>query len=306
MSIEVIHYDSADEAIAFLEKLALKERSFLFRGHTEENYKLTTTLSRHSSRPHESWDSTIDEMIDSFRVGLSKLNMLPFESEDRQDWLEYARHHGVPTPALDLSYSPYVALFFAFNSVRKNYKAEKPEYSAVYAINIEKLAWLWGELHYEKHAEYEKVMALRQEFLYPQGAVFENGFPGSKLQFIPFPGKYNSRMHRQQGALLYDTLNYEHLGVESLDELIEKHKECDTTLADGTVEASPPTVYKICINKICVSDVFSRLELMGINGGSLYMNADGVAQDVINSYSYNAKTSYLRGVQLPYPDDTKI
>jgi hypothetical protein len=144
------------------------------------------------------------------------------------------------------------------------------------------------------------------DFLYPKGELFENGFPGPWMQFIPFPGKYSSRMHRQQGALLYDTLNYSHLDVENLDELIEKHKEPDTGLPNGGVEKAEPTLYKIFINKKCVSDIFDKLELMGINGGLLYKNPDGVAQDVINSYNFNSKISYLRDMRFPPPDDTKI
>ena len=306
MTLQICHFDNLNEAIFLLETLALKKHDYIFRGHTKESHKLATTLSRHRSIPHESWSSDIDNMIDMFRVGLAKLDILPFASEDRQDWLEYARHHGVPTPALDFSYSPYVSLFFAFDDVRRNFETITSEYAAVYAVSISKLAWVWATLFADPTEKYDEVMAKRHAFLYPPKNLFEHGFPGPNLQFIPFPGKYNKRMHRQQGALLYDTLNYQHLGVSDLDELIGNHKEQDTGLPDGSVEKSDLTAYKICINKNCVSEVFSRLELMGINGGALYLTADGVAQDVSNSYNYNSKTSYLRDIQFPDLDDTKI
>lgn len=306
MSIENQYFDVSIEAFDFLDSLALAKTDFIFRGHTKEEYKLTTTLNRHRKIPHESWSSDIDEMIDQFRVGLTKLGILPFESDRRLDWLKYARHHGVPTPVLDFSYSPYMALFFAFNGVRINYDAKEKEYTVIYALNINKLAWLWATLFLNPKEKYDEVMKRYNEFLYPKGELFKNGFPGPWMQFIPFPGKYNSRMHRQQGALLYDTLNYDYLKVENLDELIEKHKEPDTSLPNGGIEKSEPTFYKIFINKKCVSDIFAKLELMGINGGFLYENSDGVAQDVINSYNYNSKTSYLRDMRFPPPDDTKI
>jgi len=306
MSIETHRFNNASKAIEFLDRLALKENHFIFRGHTQEYYKLKTTLHRYSKIPHESWNSDIDKMIDQFRVGLTKLGLLPFQSESRLDWLEYARHHGVPTPVLDFTYSPYIALFFAFNGIRKNYEKKKKEYVVVYALNIMKLAWLWATLSLDPRQKYEEVMKEYNHFLYPQGELFQNGFPGMYLQFIPSPGKHNIRMHRQQGSLLFDTLHYARLGVENLDELIEKHKEPDTTLPDGKMEKGSPTLHKVLVNKSCVSDIFSRLELMGINGGALYMNAEGVAQDVINAYNYNAKTYYLRDMEFPVPDDTKI
>jgi hypothetical protein len=245
-------------------------------------------------------------MIDKFRVGLTKLGMLPFKSDNRLDWLEYARHHGVPTPVLDFSYSPYIALFFTFNGVRRNYKSKEKEYSVIYALNFSKLAWLWATLFLDPKEKYDEVMKRYKDFLYPKGDLFKDGFPGPWMQFIPFPGKYNSRMHRQHGAFLYDTLNYSNIDAENLDELIEKHKEPDTHLPNGEIEKAEATLYKVFIKKDCVTDVFAKLELMGINGGALYMNADGVAQDVINSYNYNSKTNYLRDMRFPPPNDTKI
>lgn len=131
MTLQICHYDNLNEAISLLETLAIEKHEYVFRGHTKESHKLTTTLSRHRSTPHESWSSDIDNMIDMFRVGLAKLDILPFASEDRQDWLEYARHYGVPTPTLDFSYSPYIALFFAFNGVQQSFEPTTTEYAAV-------------------------------------------------------------------------------------------------------------------------------------------------------------------------------
>jgi len=306
MSIENQYFDDSIEAFDFLDSLAFSKTDFIFRGHKKEKYKLTTTLNRHIKISQESWSSDIDEMIDQFRVGLMKLGILPFESDRRIDWLEYARHHGVPTPVLDFSYSPYMALFFAFNGSRINYNTKEKEYTVIYALNINKLALLWATLPLNPEEECDEVMKRYNDFLYPKEELFKDGFPDSWMQFIPFPGKYNTRMHLQQGALLYDTLKYNSLNVENLDELIEKHKKPDTSLPDSGTEKSEPTLYKIFINKKCVSDIFAKLELMGINGGFLYKNSDSVAQDVINSYNYNSKTSYLRDMRIPPPDDTKI
>lgn len=305
MTIESRRFDNAAEAIVFLEKLALGDGDYIFRGHADEAWKLKTSLRRHTSIPHESWNSDIDQMLDQFRVGLAKLGLLPFESDNRLDWLEFARHHGVPTPVLDFSNSPYVALFFAFNGIRYD-RNKAPEYVAIYALDVNRLAWFWATLSFEPRNNYEEVMRRREGFLYPSNNPFEHGFPGDSLQFIPFPGKRTLRMQRQQGALLYDTLYLANLDAVALDDLIDRHTEPKEVLPTGEELDSPPTGYKVCISKACVSEVFSRLELMGINAGSLYLDANGVAADVVNSYNYNSKNSYLRDIGFPFPDDTKV
>ena len=38
--------------------------------------------------------------------GYAKLGITPIDGDSRLDWMEYARHHGVPMPCIDLSYSP--------------------------------------------------------------------------------------------------------------------------------------------------------------------------------------------------------
>jgi hypothetical protein len=64
---------------------------------------------------------------------------LPFDKRDRRGRLELARHYGVPSPLIDFSLSPYVALFFAFNGVRP-LEAQKGEHAAIYCLNIRALA----------------------------------------------------------------------------------------------------------------------------------------------------------------------
>lgn len=302
MSIETQYCKTTAEAFEYLDKLAFLENDFIFRGHKKEEYKLETTLHRHRKIPH-SHGSDIDEMIHQFRVGLTRLGIAPFQSDSRLDWLEYARHHSVPTPVLDFTYSPYIALFFAFNGIKKSYDRDAEEYVVVNALNVNKLAMFWAKAFSNSCPMQDERY---NQFLYPKEELFKDKFPTHTLQFIPFPGKFNTRMYRQQGALLFDTLQYEAFKTfkaNNLDELIENYIEPDTHLPDHKIEKGSPTLYKVFINKNCVSDVFAKLELMGISGGALYMNAEGVAQDVVNAYNYNSKTSYLRDMRFTPPDE---
>lgn len=285
MSIEEKKFHNAKKAISFLENLTLGTNdTIVFRGHNNQNYRLVNTLQRQGYTNHAEWNSYIDDILKEFRVGLEKLQVKSFNNENRFEALEFARHHGIPTPCLDFSYSPYIALFFAFNEVKFNYKDKKTNYSVIYALNIDNLA-------------FDSEADLKQ-FKSPKDSFFKDNFPANKLQFIPYPGKGNTRMQKQLGALLYDTRNYEKLKVRDLEEYILKIEEPNID-ENGITKKGTPTLYKISINHSCIENIFQRLELMNITGGNLYGNADGVALDIKNSYNYNPKFNLLRDIFSP-------
>ena len=292
MSIRTESFGDAKEVIAFLEDLAYAKRDYIFRGHTDSRHLLETSLSRFRIIPYDQWGTHIDGLINDFRVGLAKIGIVPFDSSDRHTWLEYARHHGVPTPCLDFTYSPYIALFFAFNNELEGiryYKEIEGNEVVVYALNVRELAGAWARSLADSNAETEEYNRAVREFLYPLRTLFKHSFPTGILQFIPYPSKLNKRMQRQQGALLYDTLDYRKMGYDGFEEFIGGIKE-------GNGEAA---LIKMRISKQCLPRILERLELMGITGGMLYQDADGVAMDVINSYYYNPKTGYLRDIFFP-------
>jgi hypothetical protein len=82
-------------------------------------------------------------MISHFLVKLKSIGItLPFAMDDHRARLEFARHYGVPSPLIDFSFSPYVALFFAFNTVRPHLSKEA-DHAAICCLNISELAGVW-------------------------------------------------------------------------------------------------------------------------------------------------------------------
>ncbi|GHV06863.1 hypothetical protein AGMMS50229_12480 [Campylobacterota bacterium] len=269
-------FESSKEAMKFLEGLALGEEEFIFRGQPSAADRLSTTLRRFAGVQS---DERVKDLLRRFEIALAKIGIFPFEKATRLDWLEYARHCGVPLPVIDFTYSPYVALFFAFNqmSAHATKDGDLESYVCVLALGTKNLAKGWAKA---AKREFSEEAYLR--FKTANDRLFEHGFATDILQLIPFPGKKNRRMMRQMGLLLYDSLDYNALGFDDIESFIE-------AIDEG---GDNPTLYKIYIHKLCAQSVFERLELMNITGSQLILDEHGAAMDVINSYFYNSRIHF--------------
>ena len=65
-----------------------------------------------------------------------------------------------------------------------------------------------------------------------------------------------------------------------------------TEMPPSAHPSDEPMLRKILIPHKAGQEVFSRLDLMGINATHLYDSHEGAAMDVINSYNYGRRTGY--------------
>jgi FRG domain len=299
MTIRQIRPRTAAGALSILEDLGRRSGAFLFRGHRDAKWRVESTLNRHRafvSSPTLGYD--IDEMISHFIVRLKSIGVAPpFNSDDRRARLEYARHYGVPSPLIDFSFSPYVALFFAFNAVRP-LDAKKSDCAAICCLNINELAGVWARNCARRHDGTFDSAIFNEEhrkFRYERALPFGDGYPVGILKYIDLPASWNRRMLRQLGAFLYDTLDYNLAGFEDLEAYLDQPEV-----------TSVPSTENVMLTKVLMPhkfgrEIFERLELMGITATHLYDSHEGAAADVINAYNYGRKTGYAWDIVVPPP-----
>lgn len=283
MRVETI--TSLDGLLRQLEDMASQNNtnSFVFRGHQNWRWRLESTFDRYSgTKLPENRAHAFEHLIEQFAVRLTQLGDERLITESRRGRLEYARHCGIPSPLIDFTRSPYVALWFAYNGVRGGTNPD--EFVAILALDwnmmgvgfqrlCEAQDWKEGV----RHAFATLPMDL---FRWENPKFFDGGYP-PLLKFIPFAASWNKRMQRQQGCFLYDGLDYERLAVSSLQELIEETEHFQFKDHD--------VLTKFLVPYSLAREVFERLELTGISGAYLFDDVSGVAADVYNTINYQSR-----------------
>lgn len=109
--------------------------SFVFRGHGQEDYKLSTSFDR--------------EVVDSLKKKNDSFSIISKSFKDRaathlgeslseDAWLGVAQHYGLPTRVLDWTLSPYVGAFFAISSYLRSEKKTLPTLWVLHKKHVEK------------------------------------------------------------------------------------------------------------------------------------------------------------------------
>jgi len=293
MSIREERFDDAKDAMGFLESYIHDYEGFQFRGHQDSIYRLQSTWFRRYSRLSHDMPFFLKQNLDLFKTCIMKMGAAPQGCSTNMDWLEFARHHGLPSPLIDFTASPYIALFFAFSEVPNANPAQtKPDYVSVNCLNVFALAW--GVLlnqYEEQQGQFERMEEEFSGFLNPSNDIFEGGFTKG-IHFIKSPGVHNLRMQKQIGAFVYD-------GREYSEEIPDFEAFLDSINEDNLPDSQPeplrgPALTKVEIHSKCRTEVLTRLELMGINGLALFGDEFGAAIDVYNTDHYHPKSMYVR------------
>lgn len=109
------HVASFKELFDFAQFFHDSVGEYYFRGQSNSEWKLTTTLERFESQLNDFTSGSKEEILKNFKRlirGKGLLSGMDLSSDD--DFWALGQHYGLPTPLLDWSHSFYIALFFAF------------------------------------------------------------------------------------------------------------------------------------------------------------------------------------------------
>lgn len=115
----------------FIVEEFLDYRNYVFRGQASEKWLLEPSLNRFlKDKDIIEYNRTREQHLKSFKFSLrGRTNVLKNILNDEDELWALGQHHGLLTPMLDFSFSPYVAAYFAFYD-----KADNSEFRVIYSV----------------------------------------------------------------------------------------------------------------------------------------------------------------------------
>lgn len=127
----------------FVYQQMLDYESYIWRGQRCDNWELTSTLDRMIKRSKvantKRWDFAKDH-LEQFKYAIrGRRGKNPPRIKSENDWWALGQHHGLATPLIDWTTSPFVAAYFSFSEKREMQTRQRAIY-ALHKPSIEKAA----------------------------------------------------------------------------------------------------------------------------------------------------------------------
>lgn len=100
----------------YMDLEASRRRQIIFRGQADHEWELASTLDRIDPQmSNDKRDEIHDDLVKQFRRSTHGLAVPLGRPTGSVDWELLGRHHGLATPVIDWTESPWIAAYFAFH-----------------------------------------------------------------------------------------------------------------------------------------------------------------------------------------------
>lgn len=234
--VNAVLCNSWDEFKSWARTMRLQQDAAMFRGHGCSKFSLRTSLHRTGRRRIERYVANeLRQFCNHAEAVLNKRFNLD-DSWDYSTVLGLAQHHGLPTPLMDWTASPYIAAFFAFSD----------------SLEFQSLR------HDSTHV---RIYAITQNFVNSASPNFVN-----LVQTHPFvaaldvPPRHNTRLYAQQGKFLVTNV----ANVENFFKFLED--ECSQTIlfaADVPISVAAEALEDLTYMGLTAATLFPGMDGVG-------------------------------------------
>lgn len=195
-------FDSSSAVLSYISDNLIKpDYEFVFRGQRDEGWDLEPTISRYIEKNRKVFNLDYSDyehlrksvefrLLKTFKDNVRRNQDIAEERIDTVDLWQLGQHHGLPTPLLDWTRSPYVGLFFAIcgNAITND---DKVQGRALWVLNLTILR----EINYsiEKNI-WPKVSKYMREVQIPKMELIET-FDSENRRIVYQQGVFTKHVH---------------------------------------------------------------------------------------------------------------